>query len=123
MPARTVELKFDVGDEVYGIKRRSTPTQTNMVCPVCNGTGKFLRPTATILCKCPGVAGHYCEDGKVCMNVYKYRPLKFTIGYVGIVEDGVQYENEEFDGFYKEDELFTTLEAAQAECDNRNEKG
>ena len=123
MPARTVELKFDVGDEVYGVKRRSTPTQTDMVCPVCNGTGKFLRPTATVISKCPGVSGYACQDGKILMNAYMYRPLKITIEQINITSDRIIYENEEFDGFYSEDNLFATLEAAQAECDNRNKKG
>ena len=123
MPARKIELKLDVGDRVYVINKRHTWNSTDIVCPVCNGTGTFIAPTTGTQRHCPGVSGYSCRDGYMVISDYQYYPRETEIAEISIASDSVTYldsDGDPFDGVYYEHELYTTIEEAQAACDWRN---
>ena len=124
MAAKIIECKFNIGDVVYVIENRIILENTDMVCPVCNGTGNFIKPDINMLVDCPGINGYYCSNGKIKIRSMKYKPREIHICSITVDSDGIQYDNEDSYESYNEDELFVTLDEAQIACDvmNNNRK-
>ena len=124
MPEAMIKVKFNIGDTVYRIKCGKGMNNLGVICPVCDGTGKFKSPVTSQGHDCPGVNGYLCKNGK--MNVVWrncYYPTKDVIGFICIEHhaevDEVWYGLKS-DMDVHEDELYATLEEAQAECDLKN---
>lgn len=123
MAIKNIELKFNVSDNAYCIRRKSVEGASVKVCPVCNGSGTFVSPTGTLR-NCPGVSGYSCVNGKMSMTKYVYYPKKTRINEIIITDENIFYlidVDEIFnDCMLVADDLYTTEEEAQVECDMRN---
>ena len=125
MPSRVIELKFDIGDRVFAIAKKHIWNSSDVVCPVCNGTGTFIAPTTGTQRHCPGVAGYSCKDGHMIISEYKYFPYEIVIEEISIASESIYYidgHGDPFSGIYYTDELYETMEEAQAVCDVKNGK-
>lgn len=124
MPEVMLKVKFNIGNTVYRIKCDQGINNLGVICPVCDGTGKFKSPTSGQVHNCPGVNGYLCKNGKMHV-VWRncYYPIKDVVEFICIERhngaDEIEYGLKS-DLDVHEDELYTTLEDAQAECDRRN---
>lgn len=124
MPEVMLKVKFNIGDAVYRIKCDKGMNDLGIICPVCDGTGKFKSPTSGQVYDCPGVNGYLCKNGK--MNVVWrncYYPVKDKTTFICVERhqgiDKVSYGMESGMDIY-EQELYATPEEAQAVCDQKN---
>lgn len=123
MTKRTIELKYNIGDKVFSIAKKHSYTSSDVVCPVCNGTGMFIAPTTGTKRSCPGVSGYACIGGHIIVSKYKYYPFKTIVREISISSEGIFYIDEHgdtFNGIYYSNELYDTIEEAQAACDAKN---
>ena len=93
-----IETKFDIGQEVYFIKKQN-------VGEICN----------------------YCwqEIPNKIHFAWRYSMHKITIDRILIndsIKDIIQYRGFPVQDFFDEDNLFLTRDEAKAECDRRNEE-
>lgn len=124
MPEVMLKVKFNIGDTVYRIKCDKGMNDLGVICPVCDGTGKFKSPTSGQVYDCPGVNGYLCKNGK--MNVLWrncYYPVRDAVTFICVERhkgiDKVTYGLES-DLDIGEDELYATLGEAQVVCDDKN---
>ena len=123
-----METKFEVGQEVFFIKKERKVIENRKKCEICNGTGHILFKGYTMGCP-------ECEGSKyICVNsniVDKYFTDKkpHAITSIGIkitaksskltyMIDGNLYERKKV----SEDEVFATQEEAEARCRELNKE-
>lgn len=124
MPETTIKFKFNIGDTVYRIKCDKGMNDLGVICPVCNGTGKFKSPSSGQAHDCPGVNGYMCKNGRMHV-VWRncYYPVRDGVDFICIEQSkDVNRIFYGLDSEYEvgEDELYSTLEEAQAACDHKN---
>lgn len=126
----TINTKFDIGDEVWAISRR-TCNIPRFKCPICNGSGANLYVENTpCSARFDSTQGKYkCIEGTMHKVCAEYFPQKITIKRIEVSgefelaksEYGVSYvpEHAIFD-LYCEENLYLSEQECQAECDRRN---
>lgn len=121
---RTINTKFDIGDEIYFIWKIHKRLHKGQ-CKTCDGSGYIL-------------ACEHCQQKKLCpeckpaIEVQKYYwewvcyPKSYKIEKINIFIDNkeieITYENDNYDGSLFEEKLFGTVEEAEAKCKELNEK-
>jgi DnaJ-class molecular chaperone len=112
--------KYNIEDEVFAVieSYQTKPTP----CDVCEGVGVFKTISGTDV-KCMRCHG----KGNVLVGFYIHKVYDYKIGidairnksrniyYTGYFDD-----EDSSTEWYLEDDLFSTKEEAQAECDKRN---
>lgn len=126
MAEKTINLKFNIGDKAYIIRTTTGLNNLHVTCPVCNGTGKFTSPVTGATHDCPGVNGYICKDGIVHVEWNNYYYVdEGIVSSIYIGNDSIHYSLSmpEFDfDTYTENDMYTTRQEAQLECDRRNSK-
>lgn len=124
MPEAMIKIKFNIGDTVYRIKCDKGTSDLDIVCPVCDGTGKFISPISRQVHECPGVNGYLCKNGHMAVLWRNcYYPVRDVVAFICIERhngiDKISYSLES--GFdVNEDELYTTMDEVRAACDRKN---
>jgi len=121
-----IETQFSIGDKVFSIIHATR--SVDLPCPACKGEGKIKYPDDTLrsCSECYGhktkreyVQGHWYIEGLYTIGLVRFQEPKrddtHNESYM-CVETGVGSGS-----VYYGDRLFTEQEAAQAECDKRNE--
>ena len=128
MAGKTINLKFGIGDKVYITHSTVGLNNLHVICPVCNGTGRFTSPVTGGTHDCPGVNGYVCKDGIIhvkwnnyyCVDEGVVRSIYIASNYVHYDLDAPIFD---FDT-YTEDDMYATRHEAQLACDRINsEKG
>jgi hypothetical protein len=128
-----IETKFNLGDVVYGISKRIH--QVKHTCGACNGAGKVELNDKSFTCpECWG-RGYTTTTEPMAWRVATDL-FPSTIGRVGVVRYAKNYlkdnDNETrymvsstgvgSGSLWSEESLFSSLEEAQAVCDDHNMK-
>lgn len=118
-----IKTKYSVGDNIQKIIRRNVYG----TCVGCNGSGKQTILETGKSQKCTTCCGHTTSTTGWRWEISEYRPLdSFIISHLQINVDNncdvrILYSldwHDEPDEL--EEDLFPTIESAQAECDRRN---
>ena len=128
MAGKTINLKFGIGDKAYIAHSTFGLNNLHVICPVCNGTGRFTSPVTGATHDCPGVNGYVCKDGIIHAKWNNYYCVdEGVVRGIYIGSNYVHYDLEEpiFDfDTYTEDDMYATRHEAQLACDRINsEKG
>ena len=114
---RTIDNKFEIGEECYTYVRENTKIQ----CPVCKGTKKIIYNGYEIPCK-------QCDDfGKISTKQTVVIPYKVKIRRIiaSIWNDvtTIKYKVDPLGGVRNRNEntLFKTLEECEQECREINQ--
>ena len=122
-----VNTKFEVGQNVFLIKKERKVIENKRICKICNGEGHIIYSGYTMCCpECNGDK-YICTDSQIIDN-YSTDKKPHAITSIGIkitakgskliyMIDGKPYERKKV----SENEIFATLEEAQARCDELNE--
>lgn len=135
MSYTTINTKFDIGDEVWAVMRR-TCNIPRFKCPICNGSGANLYVENThCSARFDSAQGKYkCIEGTMHKVCAEYYPQKITINRVEIFgnslyseDNAIEYRTNYFTGnsigffeTYNEKDLFLSEQECQTECDRRN---
>lgn len=123
-----VDTKFEVGQEVFLIKKDRKVIKNKQICKICNGEGHIIFKGYTMSCpECEG-SKYICVDSNI---VDEYFTVKkpHTITSIGIkitakeskltyMIDGKTYERKKVG----ENELFATQEEAEIRCNEFNKE-
>lgn len=129
-----ITTKFDVGDTVWHASLTTTKHQHK--CPDCLGSGKWAAESpagATFVVSCPRCTDIYMSNRSLSLNYAQWTPQvsKLTIGSVraNTVISGEAYDSGHqymcletgigSGSIYREDDLFSTEEAARAQGEAR----
>jgi len=116
-----IQVKFNSNDILYTTKQ----TKVEMICNICEGTGKIKYNGKDMKCpECMGVGKFKSEKNVniVCDEPYKISTTKISINSNG----GITVKYKGYCGLSMlnraEDNLFTSKEEAQRRCDELNKE-
>lgn len=123
-----VETKFEVGQEVFLIKKDRKVIENKEKCKICNGEGHIVFKGYTMSCpECEG-SKYICVDSNIVDNYFTDKK-PHTITSIGIkitakeskltyMIDGKAYERKKVN----ENEIFATREEAENRCNELNKE-
>lgn len=123
-----VETKFEVGQEVFLIKKDRKVIENKEKCKICNGEGHIIFKGYTISCpECEGSKG-ICVDSNIIDNYFTDKK-PHAITSIGIkitakgskltyMIDGKLFERKKVG----ENEIFPTQEEAETRCNELNKE-
>lgn len=123
-----VETKFEVGQEVFLIKKDRKVIENKEKCKICNGEGHIVFKGYTMSCpECEG-SKYICVDSYIVDNYFTDKK-PHTITSIGIkttakeskltyMIDGKAYERKKV----SENEIFATREEAENRCNELNKE-
>ena len=123
-----VETKFEVGQEVFLIKKDRKVIENKEKCKICNGEGHIVFKGYTMSCpECEG-SKYICVDSNIVDNYFTDNK-PHTITSIGIkttakeskltyMIDGKAYERKKV----SENEIFATREEAENRCNELNKE-
>ncbi len=123
-----VETKFEVGQEVFLIKKDRKVIENEEKCKICNGEGHIVFKGYTMSCpECEG-SKYICVDSNIVDNYFTDKK-PHTITSIGIkttakeskltyMIDGKAYERKKV----SENEIFATREEAENRCNELNKE-
>lgn len=123
-----VETKFEVGQEVFLIKKDRKVIENKEKCKICNGEGHIVFKGYTMSCpECEG-RKYICVDSNIVDNYFTDKK-PHTITSIGIkttakeskltyMIDGKAYERKKV----SENEIFATREEAENRCNELNKE-
>lgn len=123
-----VETKFEVGQEVFLIKKDRKVIENKEKCKICNGEGYIVFKGYTMSCpECEG-SKYICVDSNIVDNYFTDKK-PHTITSIGIkttakeskltyMIDGKAYERKKV----SENEIFATREEAENRCNELNKE-
>ena len=123
-----VETKFEVGQEVFLIKKDRKVIENKEKCKICNGEGHIVIKGYTMSCpECEG-SKYICVDSNIVDNYFTDKK-PHTITSIGIkttakeskltyMIDGKAYERKKV----SENEIFATREEAENRCNELNKE-
>ena len=123
-----VETKFEVGQEVFLIKKDRKVIENKEKCKICNGEGHIVFKGYTMSCpECEG-SKYICVDSNIVDNYFTDKK-PHTITSIGIkttakeseltyMIDGKAYERKKV----SENEIFATREEAENRCNELNKE-
>lgn len=121
MKTLEIPVKFQNGDTIYMTKQ----TKVEMVCHICEGTGKIKYNDKDMKCpECAGV-GKFMSDKRI--NVVCEEPFVISTTKISINNNGdisVNYKGHcGYNNYNRaEENVFLTKEEAQARCDELNKE-
>ena len=126
-----ITTKFNLGQKVYPI--RSFRKELITTCPICDGIGEVTISGKEYTCpECCGsgtrtlvepqkwqvVDEYISKIGKIAVELYAERYQKRNEGHTRYMLGATGVGS---GTLWNEDDLFATIEEAQAECERRNE--
>lgn len=122
-----METKFEVGQEVFLIKKERKVIENRKKCEICSGVGHVFFKGYTMCCPECGGSKSIWVDSNIVDEYYFTDKKPHTITSIGIkittkgsrltyTIDGNLYERKKV----SEDELFATQEEAEAKCRELN---
>ena len=119
-----VETKFEVGQEVFLIKKQKKVIETKATCDICFGTGSISYKGYDMSCpKCHGNRNIVLDSKDLMIYVIEDSCKNTSCRYmITQKESCLYYKINGRNGLVPENEIFATQEEAETRCNELNKE-